>query len=117
MRKLFALIVLVGLGLALYYWKYQPRRVAVPESARGAVESAGEKTKEALGTVGEKTRDALGQVGDKIRETKIAGQVKAALELNRELAPYSISVSSPQPGVVVLSGAVPTQDLRPRAQS
>jgi hyperosmotically inducible periplasmic protein len=117
MRKLFALVVLVGLGLALYYWKYQPQRVAVPESTRDAVESAGEKTREALGNVGEKTRDALGNVGDKIRETKIAGQAKAALELNRDLAPYSIKVSSPEPGVVVLEGSVPTQELRGRAET
>ena len=117
MRKLFALVVLVGVGLALYYWKFQPQRVAVPETARETVESAGEKTREALGNVGEKTRDALGDVGDKIRETKIAGQAKAAIELNRDLAPYSISVSSPEPGVVVLQGAVPTQELRSRAES
>jgi hyperosmotically inducible protein len=81
------------------------------------VESAGEKTREALGNVGEKTRDALGNVGDKIRETKIAGQAKAALELNRDLAPYSIKVSSPEPGVVVLEGSVPTQELRGRAET
>jgi hyperosmotically inducible periplasmic protein len=117
MRKLFALVVLVGLALALYYWKYQPRRVPVPENARETVESAGEKTKEALGNVGEKTRDALDSVGDKIRETKVAGQVKAAIELNRDLAPYSISVSSPEPGVVVLEGAVPRDELRARAQA
>jgi len=119
MRKLFALVVLVGLGLALYFWKYPPRHVQapqVPESARGAVESAGEKTREALGNVGEKTREALGNVGDKIRETKVAGQVKAALELNRDLAPYSISVSAPEPGVVVLQGSVPREELRHQAQ-
>jgi hyperosmotically inducible periplasmic protein len=119
MRKLFALVVLVGLGLALYFWKYQPRRLEapqVPASARDAVESAGEKTRDALGNVGEKTREALGNVGDKLRETKIAGQVKAALELNRDLAPYAISVSAPEPGVVVLQGSVPRDDLRRRAE-
>jgi osmotically-inducible protein OsmY len=119
MRKLFALIVLVGLGLALYFWKYQPGRVQVPQVPQGArdtVQSAGEKTRDALGEVGQKTREALGNVGEKLRETKVAGQVKAAVELNRDLAPYPISVSAPEPGVVTLTGSVPRDDLRRRAE-
>jgi hyperosmotically inducible protein len=120
MRKLFALVVLVGLALALYFWKYQPSRLQapqVPENARDAVQSAGEKTRDALGNVGEKTREALGNVGEKIRETKVSGQVKAAIELNRDLAPYAISVSAQEPGVVVLTGSVPRDDLRRRAEA
>lgn len=108
MKKLFALLVLVVLALALYYWKYRPQQVQVevPAAARDAVQD-----------LGEKTRGALDSVGDKIRETKTTGEVKAALELNRELAPYSFSVSSQEPGVVTLEGAVPREDLRARAEA
>jgi osmotically-inducible protein OsmY len=106
MKKLFALLVLVALAVALYYWKYKPQQVQVPAAARDAVQDLGQKTK-----------GALDSVGDKLRETKTAGEVKAALELNRDLAPYSISASSPESGVVTLEGAVPRDDLRAKAEA
>ena len=60
-------------------------------------------------------KETLGQVGDKIRETKTAGSVKTALELDRDLQPYSFDVSSDANDVVVLKGAVASDELRRRA--
>jgi osmotically-inducible protein OsmY len=63
----------------------------------------------------DEVKEKIGQVGDKLRETKIASQVKAALELDRDLQPFSFDVDADQNGGVVLKGAVPSDELRRRA--
>jgi hyperosmotically inducible periplasmic protein len=89
MRRLFALLVLLVLaGVGLYYWKSRP--------------------------AGETPQQALSAVGDKLRGAKTAGEVKAALELNRNLEPYSIDVDVAD-GVVALKGEVPREDFKAEA--
>jgi osmotically-inducible protein OsmY len=91
MRRLFALLVLVALvGVGLYYFKYRP--------------------------AGETPREALGSVGEKFRGAKTTGEIKAALELNRNLKPYSIDVDASGDGVVALKGEVPREDFRAEAE-
>jgi osmotically-inducible protein OsmY len=91
MKRLFALLVLVALvGVALYYWKYRP--------------------------AGESPQEALGSVGDKIRGAKTTGEIKAALELNRNLKPYSIEVDVADDGTVSLRGQVPREDFKAEAE-
>jgi hyperosmotically inducible periplasmic protein len=97
MRRLLMLLIVIGLLAAAFIYFRQPG-TPVPQMP-------------ALGEVKEK----LGQVGDKLRETKTAGSVKTALELDRDLQPYSFDVSSDANDVVVLKGAVPSDDLRRRA--
>src|SRR5437867_10566860 len=90
MRRLFALLVLlVIVGVGLYYWKYRP--------------------------AGQSPQQALGSVGDKLRGAKITGEVKAALELNRNLKPYPIDVDAGADGVVALKGEVPREDFKAEA--
>lgn len=93
MRGLLTLVVLgVLAGAAYYYWRYRPADV------QGA-------------------RQALGSVGDKLQATKTAASVKAALELDRELAGYPIDVDAgDQEGVVILRGDVPSADVRAAAE-
>jgi osmotically-inducible protein OsmY len=93
LRTLFGLFVLLLLaGAAYYYWRYRPAEV-------------------------QDAREALGSVGDKLQATKTAAAVKAALELDRELKPYPIDIDAgDQPGVVVLRGEVPRDDLRAAAE-
>jgi hyperosmotically inducible periplasmic protein len=89
MRRLFTLLVLLVLaGVGLYYWKSRP--------------------------AGETPQQALSAVGDKLRGAKTAGEVKAALELNRNLQPYSIDVDVTD-GVVALKGEVPREDFKAEA--
>jgi osmotically-inducible protein OsmY len=91
MRRLFALLVLLSLvGIALYYWKYRP--------------------------AGESPREALGSVGDKIRGAKTTAEIKAALELNRNLKPYAIGVDVADDGTVTLKGEVPREDFKAEAE-
>jgi osmotically-inducible protein OsmY len=94
LRSLLTLVVLAVLaGAAYYYWRYRPAEV------QGA-------------------REALGSVGDKLQATKTAAEVKAALELDRELARYSIDVDAGnQEGVVVLRGQVPSAEVRAAAET
>jgi hyperosmotically inducible periplasmic protein len=101
--RLLALIVLVGLVIAgLYYWR---------QGDGGARAAA----TDGLGNVGDRI-GAVGQsVGNRLRDTKVTGQVKAALELNRTLQPYSFDVDT-ENDVVVLRGEVPTEELRLAAQ-
>jgi hyperosmotically inducible protein len=83
--RLFALVVLAALvGGGLYLWKTQ-----------GAGGRAG----------------ALGELGGQIQDTAITASVKAALELDRELKPYGVAVST-ENGIVTLRGSLPTADLR-----
>jgi len=77
-------------GVAVYYWKYRP--------------------------AGATPRQALGAVGEKLRGAKTSGEVKAALELNRNLKPYAIDVDVTGDGVVALKGEVPREDFRAEAQ-
>lgn len=96
MKRLLALLVLLAIAaVALYYWKYKPA------SAERAAEGAAAEAREALSTVGQK-----------IKETRFTGAVKAAFQLNRELAPLPIDVDSTESGVVTLNGRVPTEDLK-----
>jgi osmotically-inducible protein OsmY len=91
MRRLFALLVLIALvGVALYYWKYRP--------------------------AGESPQEALGSLGDKIRGAKTTGEIKAALELNRNLKPYAIEVDVADDGTVTLKGGVPREDFKAEAE-
>lgn len=103
MSRLLALILLVGLLLAgLYYWR---------RSDAGARASA----TDSLGSVGDRIGQVGQSVGGQLRDTKVTGQVKAALELSRSLQPYSIEVDTDDE-VVVLRGEVPTEELRSTAE-
>jgi hyperosmotically inducible protein len=96
LRRLLALIVLIAIAaVALYYWKYRP--ATAQQAAQGAASEA------------RKTFDTVGQ---KLKETKYTGSVKAAFELNRELAPLSIDIDSTETGVVTLKGQVPSEELK-----
>jgi hyperosmotically inducible periplasmic protein len=101
--RLLALIVLVGLVLAgLYYWR---------QSDTGARAAA----TDGIGQVGDRIGEVGQSVGNRLRDTKVTGQVKAALELSRALQPYSFDVDTTN-DVVVLRGEVPTEELRLAAQ-
>jgi len=101
--RFLALIVLVGLLLAgLYYWR---------QSDAGARATA----TDGLGNVGDRIGQVGQSVGNRLRDTKVTGQVKAALELNRTLQPYSFTVDTDNE-VVVLRGEVPTEELRLTAE-
>jgi osmotically-inducible protein OsmY len=101
--RILALIVLVGLLVAgLYYWR---------RSDAGARAAA----TDSLGDVGDRISEVGQSVGSRLRDTKITGQVKAALELSRTLQPYSFDVDT-ENEVVVLRGEVPTEELRLAAE-
>jgi osmotically-inducible protein OsmY len=101
--RFLALILLVGLVLAgLYYWR---------RSDTGARAAA----TEGLGNVGDRIGEVGQSFGGQLRDTKVTGQVKAALELSRSLQPYSFDVDT-QNEVVVLRGEVPTEELRLTAE-
>jgi osmotically-inducible protein OsmY len=99
MRRLLLLLVLVGLLAVIFIYV---RRGTVPNAPNVP----------ALGEVKNEVQEKLGQVGDKLKETKTTSSVKAALELNRELQPYSFDIDSDPGGVVTLKGEVPREDLR-----
>lgn len=89
LQRLFALVILLVLvGGGLYYWKVEGRGLPAPGS--------------------------LGEVGDRIEDTAITGAVKGALELNRHLAPYALTVDT-EDGVVTLRGRVASREDRERA--
>ena len=103
MSRFLALILLVGLLLAgLYYWR---------RSDAGARAGATDK----LENVGDRIGQVGQDVGNRLRDTKVTGQVKAALELSRTLQPYSFDVDTDNE-VVVLRGEVPTEELRLAAE-
>ena len=90
MRRLFGfLVLLVLVGVGLYYWKYRP--------------------------TGTSPQQALGSLGQRFRGAKTTGEIKAALELNRNLKPYPIDVNATGDGVVALKGAVPREDFKVEA--
>ena len=90
MRRLFTLLVLLVLvGAGLYYWKYRP--------------------------TGTSPQQAFGSVGEKLRGAKTTAEIKAALELNRNLKPYPIHVDATGDGVVALQGEVPREDFKAEA--
>lgn len=97
MRRLLMLLIVIGLLVAAFVYFRKPG-TQVPQMP-------------ALDEVKEK----IGQVGDKLKETKTSGSVKAALELDRDLQPYSFDVTADENGGVVLKGNVPTDELRRRA--
>jgi hyperosmotically inducible periplasmic protein len=91
MKRLLALIVLLVLvGAAVYYWKYRP--------------------------AGQTPEQALGSVGEKIRGARTAAEIKAALELNRNLKSYPIDVDVADDGSVTLKGQVPREDFKSEAE-
>jgi osmotically-inducible protein OsmY len=94
MRRFLLLVVVVGLLAVAFMYFRRPGHVGVPEVPA------------ALGEVKEKLDD----VGEKLKETKTAGSVKAALELNRTLEPYSFDVDGGPSGVVTLKGEVGTEE-------
>lgn len=90
-RRLFALLILLVLGGAAFYlWKAGPRGFSRP-------------------------RQALDALSEKWRDTKTAGSVKAALELNRELADLPITTAAEGDGVVILQGRVPNEGAKATA--
>jgi hyperosmotically inducible periplasmic protein len=90
MRRLFTLVVLLVLvGAGLYYWKYRP--------------------------TGTSPQQAFGSVGEKLRGAKTTAEIKAALELNRNLKPYTIHVDATGDGIVALQGEVPREDFKAEA--
>src|SRR5215470_4650098 len=90
MRRLFALLLLIALvGVGLYYWRHR--------------------------SPGESPQQVLGSLGAKLRHAKTAGEIKAALELNRHLRTYPIDVEGSDDGVVTLKGEVPREDFRAEA--
>jgi hyperosmotically inducible protein len=97
MRRLLMLLIVIGLLAAAFVYLRKP---GTPVPQMPALDDVKEK---------------IGQVGDKLRETKTAGQVKAALELDRDLQPFSFDVDADQNGGIVLKGAVPSDELRRRA--
>ena len=100
MRRVLALLVVGALVLGLlYYWKYQPGRLPHLRTER-------------LGEVGTKLGEVGETVGEKLRATKTKGGVKAALELNRNLNSQPIEVDAHDDGSVVLSGSVPSEEIR-----
>jgi osmotically-inducible protein OsmY len=100
---LLALIVLIGLVVAgLYYWR------RTDAGARTAAANG-------LGDVGNRLGQVGQSVGNQLRDTKITGQVKAALELSKSLQPYPIDVTTDNE-TVVLRGTVPSQELRSAAE-
>lgn len=96
MKRLLALLVLLAIAaVALYYWKYKP--AGAERAAEGAAAGA---------------REMLTTAGHKIKETRFTGSVKAAFELNRELAPLPIDIDSTESGVVTLKGRVPSEESK-----
>jgi osmotically-inducible protein OsmY len=90
MRRLFAVLVLLVLvGVGLYYWRYRP--------------------------TGTGPQQAFGAVAEKLRGARTTGEIKAALELNRNLKPYPIDVDATGDGVVALRGEVPREDFKAEA--
>ena len=103
MSRFLALIVLIGLVIAgLYYWQ------RTDAGARAAATDG-------IGDVGNRLGEVGESVGSRLRDTKLTGQVKAALELSRSLRPYPIDVST-ENEVVILRGEVPSEDLRLAAE-
>ena len=90
LSRLLALLILAALILGgLYYWKTRPGAGAAPEGLR--------------------------EVGRDIKDAALTGAVKAAFELNRNLKPLSLQVST-EDGVVTLRGETPTKDGRDLAE-
>lgn len=99
MKRLLGLIVLIALAVVAYtYWKNKPG--TAQQAAQGVATEA---------------RSALDKVGDKIRETKTAGSVKAAFELNRDLSAARIDVDADENGGVTLKGQVASEQVRQAA--
>jgi osmotically-inducible protein OsmY len=96
LKRLLAFLVMLAIGaVALYYWRYKP--ATAERAAQGAAAEA---------------RQAFDTVGQKLKETRYTGSVKAAFELNRELAPLPIDIDSTETGAVTLKGRVPSEELK-----
>jgi hyperosmotically inducible periplasmic protein len=97
LRRLFALIVLVGLvGAAWYVWSGRSVRPATGEALAKGLDGA---------------TGRLGQVGTQIQDTKVTASVKTALGLNRNLEAHDIDVST-RSGIVTLAGRVGREDQK-----
>lgn len=92
LRFLAFLVLLVLIAGGLYYWQSQPETDRLPLRP-----------------------ESLGQVGQTLRDTALKGSVKAALELDRDVKPFPISIEVER-GVVTLRGEVPEAALRQRAE-
>lgn len=100
MKRFLGLIVLIALVvIALYYWRNQPAR------DQRTVDNSVAQARNAIEKVGDK-------IGDKFRQTKIAGEVKAAFELNRDLGASKIDIDTNDSGAVTLKGQVPSERVR-----
>jgi hyperosmotically inducible periplasmic protein len=105
LRRLFALIVVVGLVVVvLHYWK---RDMVTGTPVRGAARDIGQEAR----AIGAEAKEKIVEVGSDLRDVKITGAVKTALSLNRSLNGYSINVSTDD-HVVTLRGRVDRQDAR-----
>ncbi|HLA78387.1 MAG TPA: BON domain-containing protein [Vicinamibacteria bacterium] len=90
-KRLLALLILLALaGAAWYYWK----------ADRGAFS---------------RSTWAFRALSEKLRDTKTAGSVKAALELNREVARFPVTAAASGDGVVTLRGKVQSEKAKATA--
>jgi osmotically-inducible protein OsmY len=92
LRFLAFLVLLALVAGGVYYWKSQPGASPLPLQP-----------------------ESLGQVGQKLRDTALQGSVRAALELDRNLRLYAIGIGVGD-GVVTLTGSLPDEALRRRAE-
>lgn len=93
LRFLAFLVLLALVAGGVYYWRLQP------EAERATLRP-----------------ESLGQVGQKLRDTALKGQVRAALELDRNLKPLVIEIAV-EDGVVTLGGRVPEEAQKRRAEA
>jgi osmotically-inducible protein OsmY len=92
--RFLAFVALLALAAgAVYYWRTQPPAERAPLRP-----------------------ESLGQVGQKLRDTALAGQVKAALELDRSLNALPIEIDV-QKGQVTLDGRVADESQKQRAEA
>jgi hypothetical protein len=105
LRRLFALIVVVGLVVVvLHYWK---RDMVTGTPVHGAARDIGQEAR----AIGAEAKEKIVEVGSDLRDVKITGAVKTALSLNRSLNDYPINVSTDD-HVVTLRGRVDRAEAR-----
>ena len=110
LRRLFALVVLLAIGVAgLYLWRL---RSAGGPTLSASARDFGSDARD----LGAQAREKLGAVGQEIEDAKVTASVKTALSLNRSLHPYAIEVKSDK-GVVTLRGRVDGDALHDKAEA
>ena len=116
LKRLFALLVLVLIGVAVYAWSKErggradARLQGTAEELRRDARTFSTEAKEKLGEVGKE----IGEVGQDIGDAKLAVSVKTAIRFNRNLRPYRIEASADH-GAVTLRGQIGSEELRARA--